>query len=215
MKKRIVLLGPPAAGKGTQADLLLQKLQIPSFSPGSVLREEKRAGTPVGVEADKLTRCGQLISDEIVLGLVANWIEVNSNAFVLDGIPRTQRQADLLEKLLEQRNQPVQIAIQLDASDESIRRRVSSRRICGECNKIYGLGFNVPGQQRECPKCGSILQVRSDDDLSVLDSRLREYSKKTSPLIGYYQQKGILARVDANSGADQIFAEVVKVLEQA
>lgn len=177
-----------------------------------MLRAETRVGTPRGIEADKSTSIGHLVDDELVLGLVEDWLAANGGVFVFDGVPRTERQAMLLEGVLGKRDQPLEIAIQLDAHPAVIENRVRNRRICGGCNTTYGLGFNIQSQQTPCTRCGGVLQMRKDDDPRVLDCRLREYNEKTAPLIGYYERKGILARVDASGGPEEVFAELLGVL---
>lgn len=184
-------------------------------SPGAILREQKKAGTPLGIEAHKLTSQGQLLPDEIIVGVAREWLTAHDGAFVFDGYPRTVGQADALEQMLLARGTPLDVAISLELSEDVIRDRVERRLYCGNCGHVVRLGLHVQDVGAPCPRCGSSLQRRSDDSAESLPRRMQEYRAKSEPLISYYARRGILEPIDANRTAEQVFGTIVTILEKA
>ena len=213
MKRRIVLLGPPASGKGTIADNLRVRFELPIASPGTMLREEKTAGTALGIEADKLTRNGSLVGDEIINSVVAAWLsKQGGDGFVFDGYPRTLGQAGALDQMLAERDQPLDIVLLLEADIATLRARVKNRVLCKACGNIASIGLHISDEHASCPRCGGVLVRRSDDNAETLERRLCEYTEKTAPLIGYYEKRHLLQRVNTGRSPEQVFAEVCRIL---
>lgn len=191
------------------------RYQIPSASPGSMLREEKGAGTRLGTEADAITSRGQLVPDAIANRLVEQWLEKRDAQFVFDGYPRTQGQADALDVVLAKRGTPLDVVLSFEADLKTLQRRVASRVVCGTCRRNFSIGLHVADAAAACPKCGGELSRRSDDNPETLKARMEEYAAKTEPLIGYYAKRGLLRGVDATRTPDKVFASVVEILEGA
>lgn len=213
MKKRIVLLGPPASGKGTQAELIKAHYGVQPTSTGAMLREEKRLGTKLGEEADRLTREGQLVPDDLIIGLVAKWLEVHHDAFVFDGFPRTLGQGIALDALLEGCGSALDIVFFFRTPFEVIKDRVLNRVTCESCQRIFRLGMQVESLEEACSACGGTLKRRSDDSVEALQNRMAEYHQKTEPLIDFYRQKGILVELTAADRPETVFAEISTALE--
>lgn len=213
MKRRIVLMGPPASGKGTQAELLRFHFALPSASPGTMLREEMRVDSPLGLEAVRLTSAGRLVSDEVINGVVRSWLHRQTgDGFVFDGYPRTLGQASALEQMLFERGTPLEASLLLDADTTTLRRRVERRMACRSCENTTCLDL-LPLQTGVCPKCGGELVRRSDDTVETLDVRFREYLDKTAPVLGYYEKCHLLHHLNAARPRDEVFAEVCKILD--
>lgn len=212
MKRRIVLLGPPASGKGTQADMLKSRFDLPSASPGSMLREEKRAGSALGLEADRLTSEGRLVSDAVINAVVRSWLDRHSgDGFVFDGYPRTPGQAAALDEMLSSRGTPLEVALLLDADLPTLRARVAKRMVCLACGNTTSLDL-LPAGDGKCPRCAGELSRRADDNAETLDVRFREYLEKTAPVAGYYDKRHLLHHVKAARSQDEVFAEVLGIL---
>ncbi len=213
MNRRIVLLGRPAAGKGTQAALIKKYYGIPTVSTGAVLRNEKAVGSRLGEEAYRFTRDGKLFPDEIALRLAEKWIDGNGNEFVLDGFPRTVPQADGLSALLAQKKLSLGVAIVLKIDEETVRRRVLQRRVCEECGLVVAVGLDVPSAVSQCPKCMGALIRREDDTLDAIENRIIEYRTSTEPLNEYYRQRGLLVTVDSVCAPEVVFRQVSEIVE--
>ena len=206
-------MGPPASGKGTQADLLRFHFALHSASPGAMLREEKRAGSPLGLEADRLTSEGRLVSDEIINAVVRSWLDRETgDGFVFDGYPRTLGQAAALDQMLFERGMPLEVSLLLDADAATLHRRVERRMTCRACGNTTSLDL-LPVQTGACPRCGGELSRRSDDTAETLDVRFREYLDKTAPVSGYYDERHLLHHVNAARPQDAVFAEVCRILD--
>jgi adenylate kinase len=214
VKQRIVLLGPPASGKGTQAALIQAKYGFPVASPGAIFREQKNAGTTLGIQADQLTSRGELVPDEMVLEVVKIWLSERNGAFVLDGVPRTTGQAAALETLLNTRGTPVDVAVALSVDFDAIQDRVLRRMVCSRCGEIVSIGLHVQDEKSPCPVCGGVLRKRNDDTLETLQRRMEEYASKTAPLLPFYAERGLLAEVPAQSRPETVFADVQRIIEQ-
>ena len=194
--------------------MIKAKFQIEAVSPGAMLREEKKAGTPLGIEADKLTSQGQLVPDRIIVGLVESWLQNHNGAFVFDGFPRTIGQAEALTNLLEKRKTPLDDAIFLDASLETIRERVARRMVCESCGNIAAIGLHIASAETVCLRCGGHFSKRNDDNEETLCQRMVEYREKSEPLVAYYTSHNLLANIDANRTPWEVFSDIAAVLEK-
>jgi adenylate kinase len=195
--------------------MIQARYEIPSASPGSMLREEKAAGTSVGIEADKLTSRGQLVPDATVNQLVEHWLERRDSQFVFDGYPRSQGQADALDRMLSKRATPLDVVLSFEADLATLQSRVRSRIVCSGCGRNFSIGLHVAGQNDPCPACGAGLIRRTDDNPETLALRMREYAAKTEPLVSHYAKRGLLRGVDATRPPAAVFASVVEILEGA
>jgi adenylate kinase len=204
MKNRIVLLGPPASGKGTQAALLSATFGIPATSTGAMLREEKTRGSKLGAEAERWTIQGKLFPDELALRVVWKWLE-NRRRFILDGFPRTLGQAESFDQSLEERNMPLDVVYFLNLSDELVRERMTSRLTCSRCASVFNEKFHDVTFDTPCPRCGGDLVRRNDDTDEALDHRLAQYREHTLPVAHHYREKGLLKEVDVTAGRDAVF----------
>lgn len=204
MKNRIVLLGPPASGKGTQAALLSAAFGIPHASTGAILREEKARGSALGEEADKYTRDGRLFPDELALRVVWQWIDGHKR-FLLDGFPRTVGQAKAFDTGLDERDLRLDIVYHFDLSDAAVRQRMLSRLTCSACGSVFNESFHHVTLETPCPKCGGELVRRNDDTPAALEERLTQYRELTLPVADHYRHRGLLKSVDVTPGRDQVF----------
>jgi len=209
-----VLLGPPASGKGTQSELIQRKFQIPVTSTGAILRREAKLDTLVGREAGRIISKGALAPDDLVLALVGQWLDQHREAFLFDGFPRTLPQAVEFEKILQARQTPLDLAIFLEASEETIAFRMAHRLTCSNCGKVVSIGRHVQSASEPCPNCGGKLEVRSDDNHAALALRLEEFRKKSLPLIDFYSRRNLLVKVDANQEADRVFEQISCVIQE-
>ncbi|NPA80172.1 MAG: adenylate kinase [Thermotogae bacterium] len=208
---RIVLLGPPGAGKGTQAKLLAEKYGIKKISTGDILREAVRKGTPLGMKAKKYMDAGELVPDDIIVGLIEEQIE-DAHSFILDGFPRTLVQAEALDRLLAERGKPLTHVIFVNVPDEEIVRRLTARRVCPKCGAVYNLIYNPPKNDEICDICGTPLVQRSDDREDVIRNRLKVYRESTAPLVDYYRKRGIFHEIDGVGKVEEVFARIESVL---
>jgi adenylate kinase len=212
VKRRIVLLGPPASGKGTQAELIQKGFGISATSTGAILRSEAKRGTPVGLEIAKVISKGGLAPDEVVLNLVAGWLDKSDGSFLFDGFPRTVAQAEQFEILLCKRQLNVELAILLEVPDPVIRTRMLRRLTCSNCGKVISMGRHVRDENDPCPNCGGKLEARADDNLAALARRMEEYREKTVPVADFYRRRDILARVAASRTAEAVFKDVSELI---
>lgn len=202
-----ILLGPPGAGKGTQARMLEEKFGLVQLSTGDLLRAAVAAGTEAGKRAKAVMEAGQLVSDDIVLAILKDRMAESDTArgVILDGFPRTAAQAAALDELLAGAGQKINAAISLDVVDEAMVERVSGRYTCASCGEGYHDSFKVPVQAGVCDKCGSTeFKRRADDNAETVRSRLEAYHAQTAPLIDYYDGKGVLKRIDAMAEIDSV-----------
>ncbi|MEO0080583.1 MAG: adenylate kinase, partial [candidate division WOR-3 bacterium] len=194
---KIVLFGPPGSGKGTQAELLAERLGFVHYSTGEAFRTHIAQKTPLGLEVERYVTTGMLIPDEIVLKVVKAFLDDHAQRpIVFDGFPRTIVQARGLDRVLAEQGLELFRAVLIDLSDDEVVRRLSSRRQCRKCSKIYNLTFMPPQRGGICDDCGGELYQRTDDSEKTIRHRLRVYQKETSPLIDYYEQQGKLVRID-------------------
>ncbi len=211
---RMVLLGPPGAGKGTQAVVLAEQLKIPHISTGDIFRKAVKEGTPLGQKAKSYMDAGLLVPDEVVVGIVQERLEMDDciDGFILDGFPRTVAQADSLAEILKEKGQYIDAVINIVVPEDILVQRLTGRRVCRNCGATYHVHFTPPAQAGICDKCGGELYQRDDDKEDTVRKRLAEYLDKTSPLIAYYQDKGILKNIDGAQSADAVLEEIRAVL---
>ena len=212
----IILLGPPGAGKGTQAKRLVDQRGMVQLSTGDMLREAKTSGTEMGRKVAAVMDRGDLVTDEIVIGLIAEKLAAPSvGGFIFDGFPRTLKQADALADLLMQSGQRLDAVIEMQVDDAALVARIIGRSTCGNCGEVYHDTTRPPKQPGVCDVCGSTdLKRRADDNADALRVRLMEYYKKTSPLIGYYYAHKQLSTVDGLAEMDAVAEAVAKVLDR-
>jgi adenylate kinase len=212
---RIVLLGAPGSGKGTQAKLLVDKFKIVQISTGDLLRAAVAAGTELGKKAKAIMEAGQLVPDEIVLGMIREKLAepASKNGFILDGFPRNTAQAEALDALLKAQKQPLAAAIHIHVDGEEIVKRITGRRTCGQCGAIYNVYFSPPKKEGICDKCGAQkLEHRADDNEVTVRKRLQVYTEQTEPLIKFYSKQGILKTVAGTGSINDIFTAVCAAL---
>jgi adenylate kinase len=207
---RIVLLGAPGAGKGTQAKKLVEKYGIPQVSTGDLLRAAVAAGTPLGKEAKAVMDKGELVPDSIVLGMMEERMkqEDMKKGYILDGFPRNTKQAEALDAMLAKLNMPLTAALSVDVPFEDLMKRLTGRRTCKSCGQMYNVYFSPSKVEGTCDKCGAALFQRDDDKEETIKKRLEVYNASTAPLIDYYKGKGILKSVQGSGNIDGIFGEV-------
>jgi adenylate kinase len=212
---RIVLLGAPGSGKGTQAKLLAEKYKISQVSTGDVLRSAVSAGTELGRKAKSAMDAGQLVSDDIVLGIIQERLsKPDAKAgFILDGFPRNIPQAQALDATLARLGSPLQLALLVDVDSEVLLKRLTGRRTCNNCGAIYNVYFAAPKASGKCDKCGGSLTQRSDDNEETVRSRLQVYNEQTAPLVSYYRAQGKLRTVRGVGSINDISKNIIDIVE--
>jgi len=212
---RMILMGPPGAGKGTQADLLIEHYHIPHISTGDMFRAAIKEQTALGMKAKEYMDAGGLVPDEVTIGIVADRLAQADcqNGFLLDGFPRTAAQADALAKILSDMKIALDGVINIELGEADLLERLTGRRVCKQCGATFHTVFNAPKQQDVCDKCGGALYQRSDDTLETALNRLKVYNTQTEPLIAYYNNQGLLKRIQGDKEIKQVFSDVLSVLE--
>ncbi|MGH7352401.1 MAG: adenylate kinase [Candidatus Methylomirabilales bacterium] len=210
-----ILLGPPGAGKGTQAKMLTERYGVPQVSTGDILRAAVAAGTPLGKEAKTYMDRGALVPDEVVIGIVRDRLGEPDcrKGYLLDGFPRTVAQAEALTRMLKKLGAPLPRVVSLEVGEEELVRRLSGRRTCQACGEPFHVEFHAPRVEGICDKCGGRLIQREDDKEETIRHRLQVYRKQTEPLIGYYQNQGLLKTVNGLGEAGEVLARVSRALE--
>ena len=214
MSMKIIMLGAPGAGKGTQAKMIAEKFNIPHISTGDIFRANIKNGTELGKKAKEYMDKGQLVPDELTVEILLDRVANDDckDGYVLDGFPRTIPQADVLDKELTKLGDKVDFAINVDVPDENIVRRMSGRRACLKCGATYHIEHIPPKQEGICDKCGSELVQRDDDKPETVQNRLSVYHEQTQPLIDYYNKKNILKSVDGTKDMQEVFSDIVNIL---
>ena len=202
----LVLLGPPGSGKGTQGERLQQDFQLPYYATGDILRAAVRDETELGKTAKEYMDRGDLVPDDVIIGVIVERIEGSEAAdgFILDGFPRTMPQAEALDRELEQRDRGLTAALLIDVPEEEVIRRLGGRRTCKEQGHVFHVDFNPPEKEGVCDIDGSPLVIRDDDKPEVIRHRLETYRDKTEPLVSYYEDKGLLRRIDGARSPDEV-----------
>lgn len=215
MKRRVVLLGPPGAGKGTVSAGLEDRFQLEHVSSGEWFRREIARETELGRHLEELLVRGELVPDEIVLSLLEHWLTpaVLEKGFLCDGFPRTLRQGEALDKFCESRNAPLDVVLYLDCPESVILERITNRRVCPKCGRNYHLQYAPPRRDGICDFCGGTLEQRADDTEAVVRKRLAFYAQLTEPLVEYYRKRGKLVGLNAARGSEAAIAEASEVLK--
>jgi adenylate kinase len=211
---QLILFGPPGVGKGTQAKILAEKFSIPHFSTGDILRVATTQGTPLGIQARSFMQKGELVPDIIMVGIIGDELtpERIKNGFILDGFPRTVKQAEALTVLFEERNIFLSKVINLTADDNELIRRLEQRRTCDSCGAIYNLGTDEITDSSPCPKCGGELIHRDDDKRETIQRRLKVYTEMTEPVKEYYKVRGVLVEVDGMGEVKEVLNRILTQL---
>ena len=209
----LILLGPPGSGKGTQGERLQEDLELPYYATGDMLRLAVREGTEVGQEAKEYMDRGDLVPDEVIIGVIADRLESGEadHGFILDGFPRTVPQAEALDRKLGDISKQLTAVILIDVDDDEIVRRLSGRRVCTENNHVYHVDFSPPEKEGVCDIDGSELIIRDDDNPEVIRNRLVQYHEKTAPLVDYYDGQALLNTVDGSMDPDRV-GEAIRTL---
>ena len=207
---KLILLGAPGAGKGTQAEILCKRLGIPSISTGNILRAAIKDGTPTGVQAKSYIDAGQLVPDEVIIGILNERIACSdcANGFILDGVPRTIAQAEAMEKA----GIEIDAVIAIEISEDEILRRMSGRRVCEACGSSFNMEAIPPRVEGICDNCGGKLIQRQDDTPETVHKRLEVYHKETKPLVGYYAERGLLKVVETTDSKEATFHRIMELL---
>jgi len=212
---KLILLGPPGAGKGTQAKQLIDRFGIPQISTGDILRAAVKEGTPMGVKAKSCMDAGALVPDEVVVGIVRERLQKEDCAagFILDGFPRTVPQADALKANLAELGKELDAVISLEVDTEALVERLTGRRTCRSCGRGYHVKFDPPRNTGVCDTCGGELYQRDDDQEETIRKRLEVYDQQTSPLVAYYQQDGLLAAIDGMQEMATVQEDILAALK--
>ncbi|MEP0766080.1 MAG: adenylate kinase [Fimbriimonadia bacterium] len=214
---RLVLLGPPGVGKGTQAKLLQERLGVPQISTGDLLREAVARATPIGLKAKTYMDAGELVPDDVIIGIVEERLAKPDarEGFLLDGFPRTVPQAEALAALLDKHSIPLDAVLALEGNEETLVRRLSGRRVCSSCAATYHVDNAPPKVEGVCDQCSGSLIVRDDDRPEAIRNRLQVYARSTAPLLDFYRERGQLLTVDASGTAAEVFEAVWAALNRA
>ncbi|ELC8454283.1 adenylate kinase [Clostridium perfringens] len=211
---KIVLLGPPGAGKGTQAKSISNRYSIPHISTGDIFRKNISENTPLGIEAKSYMDNGQLVPDEVTINMVKDRLQQDDckNGYLLDGFPRTVHQAEALDNFLTEREESIDTALLIEVPKEFILERMTGRRVCPSCGASYHIKFNPPTNDGKCDFCGSDVIQRKDDTEETVKERLDVYENQTQPLIDFYKNKKQLSVVDGTQAINEVFESICKIL---
>ncbi|MEN6414831.1 MAG: adenylate kinase [Veillonellales bacterium] len=210
----VILLGPPGAGKGTQAKMMVNELGIPQISTGDMFRAAISQGTELGMKAKEFMDAGQLVPDEVTIGIVEERLAEKdcSSGFLLDGFPRTVPQAEALEKILKNLGYRLDAVINIDVPNEAIITRMAGRRVCRQCGETYHLQFNPPQEADKCNQCGGELYQRADDSEETVANRLKVYTQQTEPLLDFYQKRNLIITTNGNQEMAKVFRDIYNAL---
>lgn len=211
---KLILMGPPGAGKGTQAEKLIDLYQIPHISTGDMFRKAQKEGTELGLQAKSYMDQGQLVPDEVTIGIVRERLAEDDckNGFLLDGFPRTVHQADALDGILTDLGMSLDAVVDIQVDKDFLVERLTGRRVCKACGATYHVSFNAPKVEGVCDKCGGELYQRNDDKIETVSNRLDVYAAQTAPLIEYYQSKGMIKSIDGSKSVEEVLADIQAAL---
>ncbi|WP_040210052.1 adenylate kinase [Clostridium polynesiense] len=211
---KIVLLGPPGAGKGTQAKSICNRYNIPHISTGDIFRKNMSENTPLGIEARKHIDKGYLVPDDITINMVYERLQAEDckDGYLLDGFPRTVKQAEALERFLKEKNESLTVALLIQVPREFIIERMTGRRVCPACGASYHTKFNMPIIAGKCDICGSDIIQRKDDTEETVRERLDVYKAQTQPLIDFYEDRNVLSKVDGTKAINEVFESICNIL---
>lgn len=214
---RIVLLGAPGSGKGTQAKKLMADRRIPQISTGDMLREAVASGSRFGRKAKSIMEAGELVPDDVMLGIISERLAETDavDGFILDGFPRTRQQALDLDELLDQLGTPLDVALQMDVDSDILMKRLTGRRTCSLTGELLNIYFSPQSEIDACLNAGGELLQRDDDNEETISNRLTVYREQTEPVVGFYEQRGLLRTVDAAGSIDEVYGRLSQALEQA
>jgi len=211
---RLILLGPPGAGKGTQAEKIAKEYNIPHISTGDIFRANIKNETKLGLKAKQYIDNGELVPDSVVVAIVEDRIKQDDtkNGFLLDGFPRTENQALALDEVLNELGISLDAVINIKVDSQVLVSRITGRRICKDCGATYHIEFNPPAEEGVCDLCGGELYQRSDDNEDTVQNRIDVYNKQTAPLIEYYSKQDLIKTIDGEQAIDKVFTDIVKKL---
>ena len=212
---RLIFLGPPGAGKGTQAEYITDDYNVVQLSTGDILRENRKQGTDLGKKAQEYMDKGELVPDDIIVDMIREELKKPElkSGYLLDGFPRTVPQAEELDKILDDLNQELDVVLVLEVPDDELVKRLTARRVCRNCGKSYHLIFKPPIKDEICDVCGGELYQRDDDKEETVRNRLKVYKDQTEPLIGYYNDKGIARKINGLGKPDEVYSRIKDVLD--
>lgn len=210
----LVLMGLPGAGKGTQAEKIVEKYGIPHISTGDMFRAAMKEGTSLGLKAKSYMDKGELVPDDVTIGIVRERLGKADceKGFLLDGFPRTVAQAEALEEILNELKRPIDAVLSIDVDQDQLMARLTGRRICKDCGSTYHVVYNPPKQEGVCDKCGGELYQRADDNEETVSNRLEVNLKQAKPLLDFYEEKGYLKTIDGDQEINQVFADIESIL---
>ncbi|NHC44056.1 adenylate kinase [Motilibacter aurantiacus] len=213
---RLVLVGPPGAGKGTQAQFIAAQYDVPQVSTGDIFRANVGQSTPLGLEAKRYMDAGELVPDSVTIAMVEDRLLQDDAAkgFLLDGFPRNVAQAEVLDTLLERAGTSLDVVLELVVDDEEVVRRLSGRRTCSSCGRVWHVDFDPSSVEGQCDHCGGTLFQRDDDKPETIRRRLQVYAEQTAPVVGFYAERGLLERIDATGTVDGVTARILAVLRR-
>lgn len=213
---RIVLLGPPGAGKGTQAKKIADKFGIPHISTGDILRKAIADKTLLGKQAAEYLEKGLLVPDDLVIAMVKSRLDMEDckNGFLLDGFPRTVKQAESLDEYMQEKDIKLNIVLNIEVKQDTLIERFTGRRVCEQCGATYNIKSSPPKEPGLCDKCGGRLIIRDDDKPETVKKRLEVYETSTAPLIGYYKEKNLLINIDGSGSIDDVFEDILEHLKK-
>ena len=213
---KIILMGPPGAGKGTQAEKLVDLYQIPHISTGDMFRKAQKDGTELGLKAKSYMDQGQLVPDEVTVGIVKERLAEADckKGFLLDGFPRTVQQADVLDTILAELDMALDCVVNIEVDKAFLVDRLTGRRVCRTCGATYHIANKAPKVEGVCDKCGGELYQRGDDTIETVSNRLDVYAAQTAPLIDYYKSKGIMSSIDGSKSMEDVLADIRTALEK-